>query len=292
MKKAVIILSVLALIISGCGQATKKQEHEQQNATTQSEKQKKDTIPSIQFDGTQVIMLKNKTLDDLKKKNKPEDKIIMNFLNEYSKLVDKYNGILVNNKNYDLLNDAYLESDVPYDLDFVKEVKANGFDIDQTEGQIYIEENTDFIKSDILSLVDSVSTEFINLYCHEIEDKSEEDAGIIITQEEIVKRVYNWGELSEKVSELEYKNSVEDGFYSNLNYLFYGLENTPSFDFETKKYNQESIDFMNKIIEKSPKSRAAEEFKPFIELLEDENFEKTQKVEDYWKTVQKRKKTD
>jgi len=289
MKKTVIILSIFALITSSCGKLTKKQE--QQNATTQSDKQKKDTIPSIQFNGTQVITLKNKTLDDLKKKDKSEDKIIMNFLSEYSKLANKYNGILVNNKNYDLLNDAYLESDVPFDLNFVKEVKANGFDIDQSEGQIYIEENTDFIKSNILSFVDSVSREFINLYCHEIDDRSEEDAGITISQEEIVNRIYNWGELSKKVAELEYKNSVEDGFYSNLYYLFYGLENTPSFDFETNKYNQESIDLMNKIIGKSPKSRAAEEFKLFIGLLEGENFEGTQKVKDYWKTVQKRRKT-
>ena len=45
------------------------------------------------------------------------------------------------------------------------------------------------------------------------------------------------------------------------------------------------LDLMNKIIKKSPTSRAAEEFMPFIELLKNENFEKTQKVEDYWKKL-------
>jgi len=170
-------------------------------------------------------------------------------------------------------------------LDFVNEVKTNGFSIEQSEGMIYIAQNTDFIKSGILPLVNSISIEFINLYSNEIDKRCCEDAGIIISTEEIVNRVYKWGELSKKVTELEYKKHVEDEFYSNLYLLFYGQENTPAFDWETKKYNRKAIDLMNNIIEKKTTSRAAEEFKPFIELLRNENFEQTEKVENYWKTI-------
>ncbi|MCL2073412.1 MAG: hypothetical protein FWH18_05815 [Marinilabiliaceae bacterium] len=71
--------------------------------------------------------------------------------------------------------------------------------------------------------------------------------------------------------------------------LFFGQENTPSFDWETKKYNTELIVLMNKIIEKYPTARATTEFRQFLEILRSENVEETEKVKAYWKKVRNRK---
>jgi hypothetical protein len=291
MKKAVIILSAIAIIASGCGQATKKQA---EITKISEEEQNASIIPSIQFDWEKAAILKNNTINELKKKEKTNDKIIMNFLNEYAKLVDEFNEILFKYEGYDSLNDLLYKErqhNEQYDLDLKKEVEANGFRLIYPEGMLELTQNTDFIKSEILSLVDAISKEFINLYCNEFDNRCCEDAAIIISKEELVNRVYKCGELSKKVAELEYKNHVEEEFYSNLYLLFFGIENTPSFDWETKKYNKEAIDFMNKVIKKNPTSRATEEFVPFIELFENENFKETQNVKDYWKIVKNKNKS-
>lgn len=286
MRKIGIILGILSLIAGSCGQKAKKQME-----TINEGKQNVSDILLIQFDWDKVIALKNNTIEKLKKKEKSEDKIIMNFLNEYRKFADEFSEILFNNKDYDKFNDSiydyYKNGSKVYVryLEFKSEVEANGFSIAYPEGMICIVQNTNFIKSGILPLVNSISTEFINLYSYEIDSLCCDDAAIQISTEEIVNRVYKWGELSKKVAELEYKNHVEEEFYSNLYLLFFGLDNTPAFDWETKKYNHKAIDLMNKIIKKNPTSRAAEEFIPFIKLLENENFEETQNVKDYWKKI-------
>jgi len=278
MNKNAVFISILLCLLLSCGQTISQE----QNQVNNSVSIQNDTVYAIQFDWTKAATLKKNTIDQLKKKEKPNDKIIMDFLNKYAKLVDEFNEIFFKNRNYDALNDLYY-TNKKLVLDFENEVETNGFRLIFPEGMLEISQNTDFIKSGIVSLIDPVSMEFITLYCNEFDNRCCDDAAIIISTEELINRIYKWGELSKKVVELEYKNHVEDAFYSNLYLLFYGIENTPSFDWETKKYNSEAIDVMNKYIEKYPASMAAEAFKPFIELLENENFEKTQKVEEYFK---------
>ena len=294
MRKIVITLSVLALIASSCGkQAAKEQTEVVNNEVANNEviteqkseeEQSVSVIPSIQVDWKKVHALKNSTIEELKKKEKSEDRIIMNFLNKYSKLPDEFERIFFSQDTNYQLSRAYLSAALSGNtrtLDFVNEFETNGFRFKQAEGDIYIDRNGDFIKSGILPLVNSISAEFINLYSNEIDNECCDDAAINISEEELVNRVYKWGELSKKVTELEYKKHVEDAFYSNLNLLFIGVDNTPAFDWETKKFNNDLIDLMNRIIEENPTSRAAIEFKQYIEILRSENFENTQKVIDY-----------
>ena len=290
MCRQLIFISILfyfCLLIS-CG--NRKKDIEQTIVIEQE--QVNDTVSLVLFDWEKAAILKNNAVNELKEKTKSNDKIIMNFLNEYTKLVDEFNEILFKYEGYDSLNKLYIEKqrNSQYELNLKSEVEMNGFRLVYPEGMLEISQNTDFIKSEILSLVDAVSKEFINLYCNEFDNVCCDDAAIIISKEELVNRIYKWGEFSKKVAKLEYKKYVEDEFYSNLYLLFYGVENTPAFhwgtdDYETKKYNSESIDLMNKIIEKNSTSRAAEEFKPFVELLKNENFEETEKVKNYLETV-------
>jgi len=231
--------------------------------------------------------LKKNTIQELKKKEKSKDRIIMNFLNKYTKLVEKFDNILIGYKDFESLNTLEDHTDEKLikqcALDFKRKVEANGFRIASSEGTIYISQNTDFIKSEILSLADSISIEFINLYCNEFDNICCEDAGVIIPTDEIIHRIYKWGELSKKIKGLDYKEYVEKKFIFNLELLYVGSDNTPSFDFETQKFDKNSVDLMTKFIEKQPNARATDEFKTFLELLKSENYKQTKKVEDYFK---------
>ena len=159
MKKAVIIISVFTLIAISCGQSVKKKHSktinnetiaEKLNEKSISEKVSEETlnkekinekkiyvsvIPSLLFDLSRVIELKNNTIDALNRAEKSEDKIIMSFLNNYSKLTNEFNRLLFDNENYEMLNDAFWEND-NLSKDFINEVEPYGFKINESEGMI------------------------------------------------------------------------------------------------------------------------------------------------------------
>lgn len=238
------------------------------------------------FDWSKPTLLKEKTIFHLKEKNGSNDTIIIDFLTEYQKIVVEFNDIMYDLNNYDSLNTlAYSDDGNVYQCarDFLKKVEGNGLSIAYSEGMIYISQNTAFIKSQIQDLLDPVSTEFISLYCDEIDTVCCDDAALMISEKKLVNRIYNWGELLDKVSGLKYAEIAESEFYNNLNLLYQGQDNTPAFDWDSKKFNQNSLDNMKEIISQHPDSRAAKEFEVFIRTLEAENFENTGKVSEFLK---------
>jgi|WetSurMetagenome_2_1015567.scaffolds.fasta_scaffold51679_1 hypothetical protein len=277
MKGHLILLTVLVPIIFSC-RNEKKQET---NSTTKQETQK----VSDSFNWTKALSLKTKMISELENKTEPNDKIIAEFLNEYTKIQEEMNDHLQKQSNYDSLN-TIIYSDKKNikqcALDFEKKVEINGFRIASAEAMIYITKNSDFVKSKTLELVDPISIEFLDLYFNEIDKICCEDAGLIITRKELVERIYKWGELLDKSSGLAYNKIIEDEFLINLSLLFRGQDNTRAFDFGENKYNQESLDLMKEIIIEYPNSRATKEFKNYIELLTKENFSRTKKIEEFF----------
>lgn len=108
-----------------------------------------------------------------------------------------------------------------------------------------------------------------------------DDAAIIISDKKIVERAFLWGNLLEKTDDLEYKILVKTKFYSYLSLIYVGLDNTPSFDFTSGKFNKKLFDSMIEIIKEYPDSKAAKEFKAYTALLNLENYKLTDKVDEY-----------
>lgn len=236
------------------------------------------------FDWSKPKLLKEKLIVQLKENNDSTDKKLMSFISNYQKIVNEFDSILNNLSNYDSLNTlAYSPNGKVYQIakDFRKKVENNGLGLTYSEGILDIAPNGHFLESQILPLLDPVSSEFLKLYCNEIDTACCDDAAVIIPTKKLVNRIYNWGELIDKVSKLKYAKIANNEFSTNLYLLYEGEENTPAFDWKTKKYNQKSLDCMREIIKQHPNSKAAKEFKPFINLLESQNYEQTDKVKKY-----------
>jgi len=248
-----------------------KSEHESQKVT---------------FDWSLTQTLKKKLIVDLQKDSNDIDKTIMQFLVEYGKIENDFNEILFDLSNYDSLNTlAYAPDNIVYEsaLNFKRKIESNGFSISQSEGMIYIAKNTDYIKSGVIEFLDSTSINFIQLYCKEIDSGCCDDAAIVISKESLIQRAFDWGNLLDKTTDLEYKHLTESKFLSYLSLIYLGQENTPSFDWTTAKFNNKLFELMTGIIEKYPKSKASKEFKEYTELLVKEGFKKTEKIDDYIK---------
>lgn len=244
----------------------------------------------VTFDWSINQVLKSTLISELQQDSKNIDKHIMKFLDEYSKVEKDFNDTLFDLSNYDSLNTlAYAPDDIIYEnaIEFKNEVESNGFSIAQSEGMIYIKKSTDFIKSDLAEFLDSTSMDFINLYCQEIDSICCEDAGIIISENLLVERALLWGNLLEKSKGLDYKHVAESEFNSYLFLIYSGQDNTPSFDWTTGKFSKNLFELMNSIVTEYPSSIASKEFKEYIELLEQSDLKRTDKIDEYLKNLMK-----
>jgi len=294
MKRYLILLSIFSLTFVSCKNTDRKETKSSYNKTEVPEKNiaglemKKNDLKKTQdkpFNWSKSKVLKQNFLSALEEGNLPQDKIVIDYLNAYSELANEFNDILFERSNYDSLNTLiYLDKSLIYQcaFDFKTQVETNGFSISFSEGMIYIEQNSTFIKSESTELLDSVSIEFLNNYCLEFDTKCCEDAGIRISDKELVNRVLNWGDLIEKVNETRYLEIAKSNFYNNLSLIYMGLDNTPSFDWKTGKFDMNSYNFMQETVKKFPNSKAAIEFKEFLEMIVSEDFEKTEKVIEFF----------
>ena len=239
-----------------------------------------------EFDWDKSVQLKQELLANLKKKTLSADVAIIRFLTELDEIEEKFNEVLFNRKDYEDLNSLIFsdKKDIkPIALQFEQKAKQHGFNIDSGEGYIYLIKSTTFIKSSIIDILDPISVKFINLYCEEIDKPCCEDAGIIISKKQLVDRVFRWGELLEEVENLKYEQIVHDEYYLYLSFLYHGTDNTPAFDWNTKKFDKEAFNSMRNIVNTHPNSKAAIEFVPFLELLQSANMKETKEVSDFLK---------
>jgi hypothetical protein len=236
------------------------------------------------FDWDSLTTLKNDLKKNISVNKYSQDSLIVTFLDDYNKTVQHFNEILLNLSNYDSLNTLIWADEnnaLQCAIDFEKTVEDNGLKVAFSEGIIYISNNTNFIKKDIVNVLDPISREFINLYCSEYDTICCDDAAIIISKKTLINRILRWGNLLEKTPHLKYSIIASSKFSSNLNLLYFGQDNTPAFDWTTGKFDKESMKFMNEIIQSSPNSLAAKEFRLYLDLLQKEDFKWNENVKQF-----------
>jgi len=231
------------------------------------------------FDYSRLIKFKEVFINDLKINSNPMDVLLTTFLEDYSKLVEEYNTML--NENEPLNNSLYVHDSTDNYILLRKELESNGLRLEESEGQYYIDMNSNYLKSINIDLLDELSIEFLNLYCDELDEICCEDGGIQIQKQKLVQRAYKWGEFMEKSSNNSFKEISGSEYDRYIYFIFKGLDNTPAFDWDTGKYNNELLLLMKDIIAKYPNSRASGDFQTYLKLLKESNFEFTDKISAY-----------
>ena len=248
--------------------------------------------PTMPFDWSLTQRLKSRLLGELERDPKNSDKSVVRFLEDYAKIEKDFNEILFNLSDYDSLNTlAYAPKGGIYEkaLKLKEQAEANGFVIAQAEGMIYLAPKGDYIKSGLTEVLGStsISKEFIDLYCQEMDSPCCADGGILLSEELLVERASRWGNLLEKVEGLEYESMAESSFQKYLLLIYSGLDNSPSFDRATGVFNEDLLGMMNKELSAYPNSRGSSAFKEFIGVLEQSGFKRTEQVDAYLQGLMK-----
>lgn len=221
------------------------------------------------FDYSKLVKLKEVFINDLKINSKPKDVLLTTFLEDYSNCVDEFN---------ELLFEKYIRENINPSIDLRNELESNGLRLDENdESGYYISKNTKFLKSISKDLLDNLSLEFLNLYSDEIDESCFIGEGIGISKDKQVLRAYRWGDMLDKVSNTSYVKYCKERYDFYLHLIFDGPSNI-AFDWETGKFNKEIYSSMQEISTKYPDSRASKDFQPYINILVEAKFTRTEKV--------------
>jgi len=261
------------------------------NQESPNKLEKQETIDKLSSNNTtqsisweMASKLKNEYITKLEVNPEKSDSILLKFLAESQYMEDGANEQLYSLDNYEELNEIVREDEKDYGEDskkFINEVEQSDFRIVGEEGNLYLNIKSSFLKDGIIDNLDSQSKEYINLYCYEIDNKCCSDGAFIISKNEIVDRIYQWGELANKVRDKAYFRFAKGYFDSYLNYLYVGLDNNPAFGWDNDEFNQESLEAMEILISNNPQSLAAKEFNTFMGLLKESNMKKSKEIEEY-----------
>ena len=242
----------------------------------------KNTIEFISWDMSSK--LKEEYISKIKANPEKTDSLLLKFLVESNFMEDGANEQL-----YSLDYNKELNEILSVDEDklsktskkFIKNAEKSGFNIVGEEGNLYLNLKSSYLKEGIIDNLDSLSKEYLNLYSYEIDNRCCSDGAFVISKSEIANRIYQWGELANKVKDKAYFRFAKGYFDSYLDYLYVGLDNSPAFGWDNGEFDQESLEAMEILISNYPQSLAAKEFNTFMGLLKESNMKKSKEIEEY-----------
>jgi hypothetical protein len=282
MKKYFLItLSLLILLVSCTSEKSREKSNKIAVTENKMEEKMDSSTPILKWELSSTI--KNNLCAAIAE-NKDLDVALLAYLEAHDKIENELNAELYNLPFYNSLNT--LSSSEPekisvHALEFKKQASKNGFKIDQAEGMIYLRASASSIKADVMDKLSSPYSDFLELYCAEMDPKCCADGAIVITEAELAKRAWQWGELLEEVKDMAFENTVSNEYEKYLSFIFVGIDNTPAFDWQSRIFKQRLFVAMMDIIEKYPDSKVAKEFESYTALLTAEGLKRTNKVETF-----------
>lgn len=132
---------------------------------------------------------------------------------------------------------------------YVANLKANGFDLAESEGTMYITQDWDFAAKYFYDLVSPSMKSFLQEINIENKQVYQEDAGIIVGADTLVDRAVWWERFAKTHTGFIWKSEVSATKKEYLNVLLRGMDNTPVFEANTldsffeKTYNYMSTKY-------------------------------------------------
>jgi len=160
----------------------------------------------------------------------------------------------------------------------VKQLKANGFTIDISEGSTYIRQDRNFLAKYFYPLVSPVMKEYLVQLNKENEEGFLEDAGLVITPVELSNRLILWEKFLTKNPTFPFADDIKQQQRGYLTFLLEGIDNSPLMEHGTSEIRKIYVDAYNNIIQNHPQSATAGLIRPYYEALKQKDSKKAQSL--------------
>ena len=158
-----------------------------------------------------------------------------------------------------------------------------GAGIFMTEGMFYLDVDHDYF----LSIFDKQVSNGLNAYIiqrkQELIEGFSEDAGLMIPFDKVYERVLKWEQIVAKNPNFLMMDQSRYYYETYLETLLTGMDNSRVFDFEGERLTPEVKKLYESVIKSGPNTKSTEIIKGYYNLLADNDFKYSDKVDDYLK---------
>ncbi len=155
----------------------------------------------------------------------------------------------------------------------ITKIKNNGYSIYMEEGDFYLEPDPQFILSNLIQGLSNPYIAFLELELMEVEDHALSDGAIIIPWDELADRIANWDYYINKYPDSEESQFARKNYYKPyLHFYFVGLDNTPTYQYETNILDNQVKNSYERFMEQYPDTEAYKKVKDVYERLEKNEF--------------------
>ena len=221
-----------------------------------------------------------------KEKTADNDAAFMIYLKFQSSLIDTLNAQLPEHPHYDEISSLIWADTTLYKPEgkaYEKELAKYGLRLTSTEGMMYIARDVAPIKRYFYQHLSSSTQRFFPQFEAETNQPFAEDGGLAITVNELADRVGFWDAFLSDYPRHIFSKFAKDNKEAYLYFLLIGMNNTPAFDYESHKIDDEFLTGFKYFIQKYPDTGSAKVVDEYLKLLEANGYKKNEAVEAFIK---------
>jgi hypothetical protein len=167
---------------------------------------------------------------------------------------------------------------------FKKNLEVCGVGIFSTEGTYYPDALPDFFYNNFKGRVSDGVKEFLNIRKDELKQGFSEDASLLISFEDLYGRVKRWENFIYKYPRTVYNEEANSYYVTYLETLMTGMDNSPTFDYESTMLLPEIKNLYEKIIQEEPGSPTTKLISSYYNFLGRHDFKSNDSIETFLKT--------
>jgi hypothetical protein len=167
---------------------------------------------------------------------------------------------------------------------FKNNLEACGIDIFSTEGMYYLDVIPDFFYNNFKNRVSDGVAEFLNIRKDELKQGFSEDAGMLISFEDLYQRVKRWENFINKYPNTVYNDEANSYFTTYVETLMTGMDNSRVFDFDNNSLLPEVKTLYEKIIREGYESPSTKIISSYYTFLARHDFKENDSIQIFLKT--------
>ena len=168
--------------------------------------------------------------------------------------------------------------------EFIEELRNIGYKLERAEGEFFPVIDYTFYNS-YFQFISQDLKEYFSIMIIESERVPAKDAALVIDKEEIFRRALRQEGFLLNYSESQRKEEVEQLLSKYLYFIYYGLDNTPLFDFYSKKMKEEDLIKYLKFTKENQESPLIKDLSVFMDIIEKNNYTLDSTSKEYRETV-------
>lgn len=191
-------------------------------------------------------------------------------------------------KNFDLsiFNELDLIENItdPELKGLLRETRLTGYRVETAEGMFFPVIDYEFYQR-YLPYLDHDFRAYIELMSLESSNPPAKDAALVIGWDELIGRALMQEKFLTSFPESSKVPEVKNLYEKYLNFIFYGLNNTPLFSYDTREMHNEARETYPDLIREHPDSSLVVYLEGFLSILEENDYLLTEEVDNYRKSV-------